>query len=47
VIADPGAYDPTTLASVPLKGGGGGGAQQLCTACTTLSYDPQDGLYGQ
>jgi hypothetical protein len=32
---------------VPLKGGGGGGAQQLCSTCTKLSYDPQDGLFGQ
>jgi type II secretion system protein G len=44
-LADPGDYDPTTLASVPLRGGSG--AQQLCTQCTKLSYDPQDGLYGQ
>jgi general secretion pathway protein G len=46
-LADPGSYDPTTLSSVPLKGGGGGGAQQLCSTCTKLSYDPQDGLFGQ
>jgi type II secretion system protein G len=45
-IADPGAYDPTTLTGVPLKGGGGG-SQQLCSQCTKLSYDPQDGLYGE
>jgi type II secretion system protein G len=45
-VSDPGLYDPTTLASVPLKNGGGG-AQQLCTQCTKISYDPQDGLYGE
>jgi general secretion pathway protein G len=45
-LADPGEYDPTTLASVPQKGGAGGAAQ-LCTACTKLAYDPQNGLYGQ
>ncbi len=46
-VADPGAYDPTTLSSVPLKGAAGGGAATLCTACTKLAYDPQDGLYGE
>lgn len=46
-LSDPGTYDPTTLQSVPLKGGGGGGSQQLCTSCTKLSYDPEDGLFGE
>jgi type II secretion system protein G len=45
-IEDPGLYDPTTLSSVPLKGAGAG-TSGLCTQCTKLYYDPQDGLYGQ
>ncbi len=43
ILSDPGKYDPSTLASLPQKGGAG-----LCGAagCTTINYDPQDGIYG-
>lgn len=40
-IVDPGVYDPSTLTALPTKGGNG-----LCTACTAINYDPQNGLYG-
>ena len=44
LITDAGPYDPTTLQSLP-KGPGNGA---LCgvAGCTTILYDPQDGIYG-
>jgi general secretion pathway protein G len=40
-IDDAGPYDPTTLVGVPLLG-----AAANCTACTSLHYSPEAGVYG-
>ncbi len=40
-LDDEGPYDVTTLSGVPVLGGAG-----KCTACTTLHYSPEAGLYG-
>lgn len=40
-IDDAGPYDPTTLGSIPLLGAAG-----KCTACTSLHYSPEAGVYG-
>ncbi len=43
-ISDAGPYDPSTLTSLPH--GQGSGALCTLTQCTTINYDPQDGIYG-
>jgi hypothetical protein len=43
-LADPDAYDPTTLQSLP--NGSGSGTPCGPSSCTHVDYSPKDGMYG-
>lgn len=42
-ISDAGPYDPTTLSQLTK---GTGGTTLCATTCTTITYDPKNGFYG-
>jgi len=43
-IEDPGPYQASTMTAIPMDPAAGTGT---CTACTTLWYSPQAGIYGR